>query len=270
MHSGPEELRLGFVANVSLYDLYSTYLPAFKSQVLAGKVAQMMPAYSGIRVPKFSDEGAPDCANKYLLESILREEFNAPNISVCSDNGGVKYVYTTHKYVNSSEEAAAVSMNASTDLDLGYDLVYTSNLQSAINDHLVDEQNIKDAVWRSFYLRMRVGDFDPPSKVMYQSIGKDHLDTPQNQAANLEAAVKSIVLLKNRNGFLPITPSSLKNIAIIGPNANSQTVLLSNYEGIPSKVVTIEEGITSYLGSSVQVSTVSGCPNVTCPTTNGT
>ena len=270
VHSGPEELRLGFVANVSLYDLYSTYLPAFKSQVLAGKVAQMMPAYSGIRVPKFSDEGAPDCANKYLLESILREEFNAPNISVCSDNGGVKYVYTTHKYVNSSEEAAAVSMNASTDLDLGYDLVYTSNLQSAINDHLVDEQNIKDAVWRSFYLRMRVGDFDPPSKVMYQSIGKDHLDTPQNQAANLEAAVKSTVLLKNRNGFLPITPSSLKNIAIIGPNANSQTVLLSNYEGIPSKVVTIEEGITSYLGSSVQVSTVSGCPNVTCPTTNGT
>jgi len=45
--------------------------------VLAGKVAQVTPAYSGVRVPKFSDDGAPDCANKYLLKSILRKEFNS-------------------------------------------------------------------------------------------------------------------------------------------------------------------------------------------------
>ena len=269
VHSGPEELRLGFVANVSIYDLYSTYLPAFKSQVLAGKVAQMMPAYSGLRVPKFSEDGAPDCANKYILKSILREEFNAPNISVCSDNGGVSSVATHHKYVATQEEAAAVSMNASTDLDLGYDETYPDYLQNAVNDNLVNEQNIKDAVWRSFYLRMRLGDFDPPSKVTYQSIGSDHLDTAQNQATNLEAAVKSIVLLKNKNDFLPIT-SPLKRIAIIGPNANSESVLLSNYQGIPSEIVTIQKGITDYLGDSVHVSNASGCPNATCPNMEGT
>ena len=269
VHSGPEELRLSFVANISLYDLYSTFLPAFKSQVLAGKVAQMMPAYSGLRVPKFSEDGAPDCANKYILKSILREQFNAPNISVCSDNGGVSFVASHHKYVATEEEAAAVSMNATTDLDLGYDLIYEHNLQNAINDNLVNEQSIKDAVWRSFHLRMRLGDFDPPSKVSYQSIMGDHLDTAENQATNLEAAVKSIVLLKNKNQFLPIT-SPLKRIAIIGPNADSESVLLSNYQGIPSEVVTIQKGITDYLGNSVQLSNASGCPNTTCPNMDGT
>ena len=269
VHSGPEELRTGFVANVSLYDLYSTYLPAFKSQVLAGKVAQMMPAYSGVRVPKFSDDGAPDCANKYILKTILRGEFNAPNISVCSDNGGIAFVVAPHKYVSTPEEAAAVSMNASTDLDLGFDRIYSHHLQNALNEHLVDEQNIKDAVWRSFHLRMRLGDFDPPSKVKYQSIGANHLDTSENQEANVEAAVKSIVLLKNKDGFLPLVPSSLKSIAIIGPNANSESVLLSNYEGIPSEIVTIEKGITDLLGDSVKVSTAPGCHNATCSDMNG-
>ena len=269
VHSGPEDLRHGFVANVSVYDLYSTYLPAFKSQVLAGKVAQMMPAYSGVRVPKFSDDGAPDCANKYILKSILREEFNVPNISICSDNGAVSFIASRQKFVDTEEQAAAVAMAASTDLDLGHDEIYSNNLQKAINDNLVSEQDIKDAVWRSFYLRMRLGDFDSPSKVMYQSIGSDHLNTLKNQETNVEAAVKSIVLLKNENGFLPIVPSSLKQIAIIGPNANSKQVLLSNYEGIPSKTITIEEGITDYLGGNVNISTAPGCPNTTCPSMDG-
>ena len=269
VHSGPEELRLGFVANVSLYDLHDTYLPAFKSQVLAAKVAQIMPAYSGVRVPGLSDDGAPDCANKYLLKTVLREGFNVPNISVCSDNGGIYFVYQPHQYVDSPEMSAAVSMNASTDLDLGHDMVYTDYLQKAIDKHLVEVETIREAVWRSFYLRMRLGDFDPPLEVPYQSIGQDHLNTADNQALNLEATVKSIVLLKNKNNFLPISSSSLKKIAIIGPNANNSRVLLSNYEGIPSKSITIQDGIVGYLGSSTTVSTAMGCPNVTCPSKDG-
>ena len=81
--------------------------------------------------------------------------------------------------------------------------------------------------------------------------------------------MKSIVLLKNKNGFLPIMPSSLKKVAIIGPNANSEDVLLSNYEGIPSKIVTIQEGISNYLGSNIEISTALGCLNTTCPNMDG-
>ena len=262
VHSGPEELRLGFVANVSLYDLYSTYLPAFKSQVLAGKVAQMMPAYSGVRVPNFSDDGAPDCANKYLLKTILREEFAAPNISVVSDNGGILYAVKSQEFFKTAVESAAGSISASTDIDLGFDQVYSNFLQTALNEHLVNEKNIKDAVWRSFYLRMRLGDFDPPSKVMYQSIGKGHLDTYNNQAINLEAAIKSIILLKNKDDFLPLLPTALKKIAVIGPNINA--IPLSNYQGIPSTTVSVLQGITTILGNSVVVSSARGCSNSKC------
>ena len=271
VHSGPEELRSKFTANVSLYNLHDTYLPGFKSQVMAANVAQIMPAYSGVRVTDLPDKGAPDCANSYLLKTVLRYGFDAPNISVCSDNGGVYLVYSGHNYVNSTELSAAVSMNASTDLDLGHDEIYPNNLQKAIDDHFVEEETIREAVWRSFYLRMRLGDFDPPSKVSYQLIGEDHLDTADNQALNLEAAVKSIVLLKNKDDFLPITSSSLKKIAIIGPNANSDSVLLSNYEGIPSKIVNIQHGITSYLNSSASstISSAKGCSDVICSKTDG-
>ena len=267
VHSGPEELRLGFVANVSLYDLYDTYLPAFQSQVLAAKVAQMMPAYSGVRIPGVSDDGAPDCANKYLLKKILREELKAPNISVCSDNGGVWFLTTYHKFVDSDELGAAISINATTDLDLGHDNIFSDHLQNAVEHGLVEEKTIREAVWRSFYLRMRLGDFDPPSEVAYQSISHDHLDTADNQAANLEAAIKSIVLLKNSNYFLPLLPTALKKVAIIGPNIDAAS--LSNYEGIPSKIVTIEEGITAALGSDVSVSSAKGCTTVKCPHKTG-
>ena len=271
VHSGPEELRLGFVANVSLYDLHDTYLPAFQSQVMAANVAQIMPAYSGVRVTDLPDKGAPDCANSYLLRTVLRDGFDAHNISVCSDNGGVLSVYKSQKYVNSEELSAAVSMNASTDLDLGHDEVYPNYLLKAIDDHFVEVETIREAVWRSFYLRMRLGDFDPPSKVSYQLIGEDRLDTANNQALNLEAAIKSIVLLKNKDDFLPITSSSLKKIAIIGPNADSDSVLLSNYEGIPSKIVNIQDGITSYLysSSSTTISSAKGCSNAICATKLG-
>ena len=164
VHSGPDDIRSQFQANTTLHDLYDTYLPAFKSQVMAANVAQIMPAYSGMRC-KYQPDGAPDAANPFLLRTVLRKQFGAPNISVCSDNGGVSETASTQKYVPTPELAAAVCMNATTDLDLGHDLTYTNYLQQALDDMYVTLQTITDAVVRNFYLRMRLGDFDPPSMV---------------------------------------------------------------------------------------------------------
>ena len=266
VHSGPEETRLKFSANVSLHDLYDTYLPAFKSQVMGAKVAQIMPAYSGVNCSKQNDS-APDAANPFLLKTVLREEFSAPNISVCSDNGGVAAVYASHHYVDSMEKAAAVCMNATNDLDLGYDLVYIKQLPSAVKDGLVAEDTIRESVIRSFYLRMLVGDFDPPSKVPFQLIDKSSLDTEDNRMLNLDAARKSIVLLKNDKNGLPLQKESIKRIAVIGPNANDSAVMLSNYEGVPSSIVTVLQGIQAVFGNStakVQVDYSLGCSDVAC------
>ncbi len=266
VHSGPDNLRSHFVANASLHDLYDTYLPAFKSQVMGAKAAQVMPAYSGVRC-KYQPDGAPDAANPFLLKTVLREQFNAPNISTCSDNGGVREVYETHKYVATAELAAAVCMNATNDLDLGHDEVYSQNLQKALDDKYVQEQTITDAVVRSFYLRMMLGDFDPPSMVPYQLIDKSHLDTQQTQALNLLAARESIVLLKNVKNSLPLDPKSIKNIAVVGPHGTATHTPLSNYAGIPSKVVSPLEGIQKQL-SGAMVNFAEGCQNPKCTDTS--
>ena len=265
VHSGPDQIRGYFTANASIHDLYDTYLPAFKSQVQAAKVTQMMPAESGLRC-KGSMDGAPNTANSFLLETILREEFDAPNISVISDNGGMIEVYSTHHFATSLEDAAALCMNASTDLDLGHDEIYPKYLSQALKDGKVAMDSIKSAVWRSFLLRIRLGDFDPLSMVPYQSIGADSLNTVANHKLNILSAQESIVLLKNRHNTLPLLQTSTKKLAIIGPNANDTGVLLSNYEGIPDKVVTIQEGITTEIvGSGIELSSALGCKTISCP-----
>ncbi len=65
-------------------------------QVLGAHVAQLMPAYSAFYSPE-SPDGAPDCANEYLIKTVLRGRFGAVNMSVISDNGGIEMVYQTHK-----------------------------------------------------------------------------------------------------------------------------------------------------------------------------
>ena len=264
VHSGPEESRLEFTVNVTIHDLYDTFLPGFKSQVMGAKVAQVMPAYSGLKC-KYIPDGAPDAANSFLLKTVLREQFNAPNISVVSDNGAVGFVYSKMKYVPDEETAAAACINATTDLDLGHDEIYPTYLPKALDDGKVNLQTIRDAVVRNFYLRMRLGDFDPPSMVPYQSIDKSHLNTPQNQALNLQAARESIVLIKNAGSQLPLATKNIIEITVIGPNANSTQVLLSNYEGIPPKTVTVLEGIQNILkGTNAQVKYAPGCIDVKC------
>eukprot|EP00118_Oscarella_pearsei_P025144 m.307605 g.307605 ORF g.307605 m.307605 type:complete len:786 (+) comp42516_c0_seq1:80-2437(+) len=267
VHSGRDNDRSHFIANTSMHDLYDTYLPAFKSQIIGAKVGQIMPAYSSVRC-KGSPDGAPDCANTFLLRTVLRDQFGGHNVSVCSDNGGVAEVYATHHYVPTAEDAAAVSMKASTDLDLGYDAIYSKYLGPAVKDGKVDAKTIQESVWRSFYWRIRLGDFDPPSMVPYQSIGGDHLNTEENQQLNLLSARKSIVLLKNEDGTLPLK-ANLKKVAVIGPNANDENVLLSNYPGNAASVTTVLAGIKAAVSADTQVVNASGCKDVKCSTKEG-
>ena len=263
VHSGPEDIRSTFTAYTSVHDLYDTYLPAFKSQVVGAKATQIMPAYSGMQSPKC--EGAPDAANQFLLKKVLRDEFNAPNISIVSDNGGIMEVYATHHYVSNAVDAAAVCMTATTDLDLGHDEVYPKNLLAAIQQGKCSEESVQLAVWRSFLLRFRLGDFDPVDMVPYQKLDASVLNTPSSKQLNLQSAQQSIVLLKNKEDALPIDRTMLKTLAIIGPNANSTKVLLSNYQGIPDHVVSIEQGIqTALLSYDVRVSAAYGCKSTAC------
>lgn len=117
------------------------------------------------------------------------------------------------------------------DLDCGNYLgQYT---EGAVNQGLVDESSIDNAISNNFATLMRLGFFDgDPSKQPYGNLGPKDVCTSDNQELAREAARQGIVLLKNSPGSLPLNPKSIKSLAVIGPNANATRVMIGNYEGI--------------------------------------
>ncbi|NOZ27476.1 MAG: glycoside hydrolase family 3 protein [Chloroflexi bacterium] len=247
VHSGPEADRHHFDARASVRDMRETYLPAFKACIKEGKAYSIMGAYN-------RTNGEPCCASKTLLEEILRKEWGFEGY-VVSDCGAIRDIYMYHKVVDTPEEAAAMAVKAGCDLNCG-ETYYA--LLKAVGKGLISEEVIDRAVKRLFTARFRLGMFDPPEMVPYAQIPYEVNDCPEHRALALQAARESIVLLKNANGFLPLS-KELQTIAVIGPNADDVPVLLGNYNGTPSKAITPLEGIRNKLSSGTTIYYAKGC-----------
>ncbi|MDI7276062.1 MAG: glycoside hydrolase family 3 C-terminal domain-containing protein [Anaerolineae bacterium] len=247
VHSGPEHARHEFDACVSARDLWDTYLPAFEACVCEGKAASVMGAYNRVN-------GEPCCASPTLLEEILRRQWGFDGY-VVSDCGAIRDIYHGHKVVATAEEAAALAVRHGCDLNCG---VTFSALVKAADQGLITEAEIDRSVRRLFTARMRLGMFDPPERVPYAQIPHSVNDCPQHRALALQAARESIVLLRNEGNLLPLA-RDLRAIAVIGPNADAEVVLLGNYQGTPSRAVTPLEGIRARAGSGTEVRYAPGC-----------
>jgi len=247
VHSGPEPDRHVFDAVVDERDLRETYLPQFRAAVVEGGAQSVMCAYNRFR-------GTPCCGSNLLLQNILREEWGFDGY-VVSDCWALMDFYTTHKAVGSAPEAAAMALRAGVDLNCG---VTYDSLGVAVRKGLVGEPLVDQAVRRLFRARFRLGMFDPPGEVHYSRIPADVIDAPENRELAREAARRSIVLLKNKNGVLPLS-KNLHRIAVIGPNADDPEILPGNYNGIPSAAVTPLEGIRRAVGPGTEVIYARGC-----------
>jgi beta-glucosidase len=241
VHSGPEPLRHSFDAKVEDRDLRESYLPQFEAAVREGGASSVMCAYNRVN-------GDPACASPRLLGEILRGEWGFPGY-VVSDCGAVGDIYQGHKTAATAEEAAARAVKAGTDLDCGTEY---SALVPAVQQKLITEAEIDTSLRRLLTARFRLGMFDPPERVPYAQIPYSVNDSREHRALALEAARKSIVLLKNEKGMLPLR-KGLKTIAVIGPNADNLDVLLGNYNGYPTEPVTPLEGIRRKAGPRTQV-----------------
>eukprot|EP01119_Soliformovum_irregulare_P019776 TRINITY_DN632_c2_g1_i3.p1 TRINITY_DN632_c2_g1~~TRINITY_DN632_c2_g1_i3.p1 ORF type:complete len:715 (+),score=224.85 TRINITY_DN632_c2_g1_i3:27-2171(+) len=266
LHSGPESERFYFTVNVTLHDIFDTYMPAMEAVIKEGKIATMMPAYSGVRVTDahVPTNGAPDPANVYVLKEVAREMYGFKGVHI-SDNRAVEFVWNPHNYTQTKEECAAVCINATCDMDLGYDAIYPDYLGKAISQGMVQEKTLDESVRRIMKLRFQLGDFDPLWKVPYQWLGEGVLNSPGNQMLNLRSALESIVLLRNEKNVLPLKKNI--RVSVIGPNANDTDVLLGNYPGVPAQIITPLQGIISKLGSS-NVHFASGCQDIFCNTSS--
>lgn len=254
VHSGPEHERHHFDARVDERDLRETYLPAFEACVREAKVAAVMGAYN-------RTNGEPCCASPTLLQKILREEwgFGGPDGvdgHVVSDCWAIHDIHAHHRVVKTAPEASALAVKNGCDLNCGY--TYGA-LLIAEQQGLIDEAAIDAALTRLFTLRFKLGMFDPPEMVPYAQIPIEVNDCEAHRALALQTARESIVLLKNDAGFLPLNKASLKTIAVIGPNADDDLVLLGNYFGLPSRSVTPLQGIRDKVSAGVEVLYAPGC-----------
>lgn len=248
VHSGPEGCRHGFDSQVSQQDLFETYLPAFRACVQEGKVEAVMGAYNSVN-------GVPCCGNRELQIDILRKRWGFKG-HVVSDCGAIRDFHEHHGVTKTAAESAAMAMNNGCDLNCGSMFEF---LRMAVKKGWVLEERLDEAVTNLFVTRMKLGLLDQKEKNVYDEIPYTFVQSKPNQALAVEAAEKSIVLLKNRDGLLPLDREKIHTIGVIGPNANSRAALIGNYEGTADRYVTVLEGIQDYLGEDVRVLTSEGC-----------
>lgn len=241
VHSGPESVRHTFNAEPNKQDLYETYFPAFEALVKEGKVEGVMAAYNAVY-------GKPAAASPYLLKEILRDTwgFDGYITSDCGAIGGITYKM---KYVKTPVEAAAIALKAGTNLNCGNTYKHVTE---ALKQGLVTEELINTRTKQLFKTRFRLGMFDKDDKNPFAKIGKEKIHCDEHVQLALEAAEKSIVLLKNKNNLLPL-PKDIKIPYLTGPFANSADMLMGSYYGVSSNIVTILEGVTDVvsLGTSL-------------------
>lgn len=247
VHSGPEPDRHTFDARVSERDLSETYLEHFRKTVVEADVQSIMCAYNRFL-------GDPCCGSSRLLSDILRRQWSFRGY-VVSDCWALMDFYQNHKVVATSPEAGAMAVKAGTDLNCG--VVYRE-LIKAVELGLLSEAEIDVSVKRLFTARMKLGMFDPQEMVPYAAIPYSVVDCETHRELALEAARKSIVLLKNESGLLPL-PKNLGTIAVIGPNADDVEVLLGNYNGTPADPVTLLRGIRDKVSPKTKVLYALGC-----------
>ncbi|MDR2394101.1 MAG: glycoside hydrolase family 3 C-terminal domain-containing protein [Treponema sp.] len=230
VHSGPENQRHTFDAQVSKRDLFETYLPAFKLLVENG-VEAVMGAYNRTL-------GEPCCGSTYLLQDILRGQWGFKG-HVVSDCWAIRDFHEHHRVTASPEESAAKALNAGCDLNCGCTYPY---LTLACKQGLVSEAALDAALTRLLRTRFKLGMFDSWEQDPYRNLGRQTIHSEEHQALALEAAYKSIVLLKNDKHLLPLD-NRFKQILLLGPGAANPHTLLGNYYGLSPRLLTILEGL---------------------------
>ncbi|MFD0989249.1 glycoside hydrolase family 3 C-terminal domain-containing protein [Mariniflexile jejuense] len=244
VHSGPEKVRHEFNAEVNQKDLWETYLPAFKALVDAN-VESVMCAYN-------RTNGEACCASNYLISDVLINQwkFKGHVLTDCSalvdfykqqNEGG-------HGVVKSDEEAAALAVKSGISLNCGGTF---NALIDAVKNGLITEKEIDKQLATLLKTRFKLGLFDPKGSNPYDTISPEVINSEAHRALSKEVAQKSMVLLKN-NGVLPLK-NDLSKYFVTGPNAASIEILLGNYYGVNSNMVSILEGISKAIKPTSQL-----------------
>ena len=246
VHSGPEPGRHGFDVDVSPHDLEATYLPAFRAAITEGQAGSVMCAYNALH-------GTPVCADGGLLTTLLHKDWGFQGY-VVSDCDAVDDMTKFHYFKPDNAQSSAAALSAGTDLDCGY--AY-ADLREAVREGYVKESVLDTALTRLFAARYRLGELGAKGEYRYADVGSDQVDSPAHRQQALQAALESMVLLKNAHGTLPLRAGI--RLAVIGPNADTVETLEANYNGTARVPVTPLQGLRQRFGAD-HVSYAQGVP----------
>jgi beta-glucosidase len=246
-YGGAEGGRDYNTVEVSERTLRDVYLPPFKAAVEAG---------AGTLMSAFNDlNGVPASANRFTLTTVLREEWGFEGFVVSDWNSIGELV--SHGIAGTRAQAGKEAVEAGVDMDMEGN-VYHTTIARLVEEGAVSESTVDDAVRRILTIKFRLGLFDRP----YTDTGlaakviqcKEHIEAARDSAR------RSMVLLKNENGLLPLK-KDLKIVAVIGPLADEQDALLGCWPcmGKPEDVVTVLEGIKNMVSEKTEVLHAKGC-----------
>jgi beta-glucosidase len=240
----PESGRDYNTTDMSLQRLWNVYMPPFKAAMDAGADTAMC-AFNALN-------GVPACGNDYLMNEILKDEWDFDGF-VESDWTAVAELRACppktpdsgecgHGVAADGPAAAALALNSGVDSEM------TSTLIRDFGEQLLDERRISmrridDAVRRILRIKFRAGLFENPYAPFEPGEAEAQMLRPDAVAAARKAAGRSMVLLRNEGGILPLDPA--KKTAVIGPLARNQHDMLGPWWGAgrDADVVTVFDGI---------------------------
>jgi beta-glucosidase len=254
----PEGGREYNTTDMSGERLWNYYLPPFKAAIDAG-AETVMCSFNALN-------GVPGCANHLTETEILKQKWGFKGF-IESDYTAVAELRACppvepdegpcgHGVAADGPEAARAALEAGTDSEM----VSTNYLdfgEQLLEEGKLSMNRVNDAVRRILTVKFKAGLFEHP--YVDQSKIAENTMRPEDIAAERAAASRSMVLLKNENGALPLS-SGLKSVAVVGPLGNDKADPLGPWsgKGDPEDVVTLKEGIEGALPGAT-VTAAEGC-----------
>lgn len=222
--------------DVSTSTLYNIIFPPFKAAVDAG-VKTVMNSFNVLN-------GIPATANSFLQRDVLKESWNFKGFVISDWGSGLEMI--DHGFAKNLKHVAELSANAGSDMDME-SYAYISHLKTLVEEGKVRMAVIDEAVRRILSVKFELGLFDDPYRYCDAAREKELLYHPDHAKAALDMAKKSIVLLKNENGLLPLQKSQ-KKIAVIGALANDKTSPLGSWRigSEDSTAISVVEGLKKF------------------------
>jgi len=246
-HGQPEGGLNRSPGDVPLRELYDAHMVPFRIAIATAHPAAVMPSYNEV-------DGVPSHANRWLLQDVLRGEFKFQGL-VVSDYQGVEFLADVHHVAPDQAAAAVLAFKSGVDINLPDGRSFGA-LKQAVEQRQISSESLDAAVSRMLRLKFSMGLFEQPYGDAKKAADLAALDSSRQLAR--QAALESIVLLKNSDKILPLNKNQYKTIAVIGPNAASAR--LGSYSGDPLYKVSLLKGIQDKLaGTSAQVIYAEGC-----------